>query len=67
MIAEVLTEATDVIIAICSQYSEATKLCVEPPWLSWLKHWSRDRETLGSNPGRDHKFLFPRVRVLALG
>ena len=67
MIAEVLTEATDVIIAICSQYSEATKFCVEPPWPSWLKRLSSERETLSSNPGRDHKFLFPRVRVLALG
>ena len=59
MIAEVLTEATDVIIAICSQYSEATELSVEPPWLSRLERWFRDRETLGSNPGRDISFCFP--------
>ena len=59
MIAEVLNKATDVIIAICSQYSEAAKFCVEPPWLSWLKRWSSDRETLGSNPGRDISFCFP--------
>ena len=70
MIAEVLTEATDVIIAICSQYSEATKLSVEPRWLSWIERQSRDRETIGSNPGRDISFCFPgcqgfgvRIRV----
>ena len=64
MVAEVLTEAIDVIIDICSQYSEATRFCVRPPWPSWLMRWSNRREIPSSNPGRDHKFLFPRVRVL---
>ena len=52
MVAEVLTEAIDVIIDICSQYSEATKLSVEPRWLSRLERMSRDREILVRLPVR---------------
>ena len=52
MIAEVLTEATDVIIDIRIHYSEATMLSVEPRWLSRLERKSRDREILVRIPVR---------------